>query len=139
MNLTDVNFLAVVVAAAASMVLGMVWYSPSVFGKKWMHLSGLSMEKMTEMKKKGMPGAYTMAFVGSFVIAWAIAYLVGRMGIGDATGAVKLGLFLGVGFSATLRLGSMLWEGKPKGLWALNTAYDIVNFIVIALITALWK
>ncbi len=103
-----------------------------------MTLSGLTEEKMQAMKAKGMAGAYTMAFAGSFVVAWAIAYLVGRMGIAEATGAVKLGLFLGVGFSATLRLGGMLWEGRPKGLWALNTAYDIVNFIVIALITTLW-
>ncbi len=32
----QINLLAVVVCAIASMVLGMLWYGP-LFGKKWMH------------------------------------------------------------------------------------------------------
>ena len=133
------NFVAVVVAAIANYVLGMFWYSPALFGKKWPQWAGLTHEKMAEMKKKGMTMGYVGAYVGSFVVAWAIAYLVGRMGIQSTASAIKLGVFLAIGFSATLRLGSVLWEGKPKQLWMMNVAYDLVGFSIMAVITALWK
>lgn len=42
MAMPDVNYLAVLVSAIASMVLGMIWYNPSVFGNTWMKLSKLS-------------------------------------------------------------------------------------------------
>ena len=37
----DVNYLAVLVAAIINMVIGSIWYSPSMgFGKSWMKYSG---------------------------------------------------------------------------------------------------
>ncbi len=37
-----VNYLAVLVAAIVGMVVGFIWYSPKVFGKMWMKLSGVN-------------------------------------------------------------------------------------------------
>ncbi|TME70083.1 MAG: DUF1761 family protein, partial [Chloroflexi bacterium] len=31
-----VNYLAVVVAAVVALVIGFIWYSPRVFGNRWM-------------------------------------------------------------------------------------------------------
>ncbi len=44
-----INYLAVVVAAIANMVLGFLWYG-SLFGKQWIKLSGFTAEAMNEAK-----------------------------------------------------------------------------------------
>ncbi len=49
----ELNYLAIIVAAAANFVLGMVWYAPSVFGKMWMKEAGITMGEMTAEKKAG--------------------------------------------------------------------------------------
>ena len=56
----SINYLAVLVAAIASIVLGFVWYGP-LFGKTWTQLMGFDKKKMDDMKKKGM-GAKTWIF-----------------------------------------------------------------------------
>jgi hypothetical protein len=41
MDISQVNFLAVFVAALSSFVIGGVWYSPIMFAKPWMEENGL--------------------------------------------------------------------------------------------------
>jgi len=45
-----INYLAVLVATVVNFVLGGLWYSPLLFGKKWMALMNVTEE---EIKKKG--------------------------------------------------------------------------------------
>ena len=47
----SVNNIAVVAAAAVSMVIGAAWYSPLLFGKLWMKLSGMTEMQLAEAKK----------------------------------------------------------------------------------------
>lgn len=39
MSIVDINYLAVIAAGVASMVVGSLWYGP-LFGRKWVALSG---------------------------------------------------------------------------------------------------
>ena len=41
----DVNWLALLAAAASSLVVGFIWYGP-LFGKAWMSATGMTEEKM---------------------------------------------------------------------------------------------
>src|SRR3989337_3239270 len=58
----SVNYLAVVVAAVASMIIGAIWYSPRVFGKMWMRLTGNTMGQ-TAGQSAGR--GYLVTFIGS--------------------------------------------------------------------------
>ncbi len=40
MNTIEVNYLAIIVGAVFSMILGAIWYGP-IFGKKWMEIIGV--------------------------------------------------------------------------------------------------
>ena len=48
------NMWPVIIAAIASMILGMIWYHPKVFGNLWMKLTGVTNKDREEQKKKGM-------------------------------------------------------------------------------------
>jgi len=50
----SVNWLAVLVAAVAQMIVGFIWFSPALFGKTWMVLHGIdpnSSEQVQQMRK----------------------------------------------------------------------------------------
>jgi hypothetical protein len=66
----EINYLAVIVATAASMVIGFIWYHPSVFGKAWLKFSKI------DPRKGSMAWATGAAVVSSFVMAFVLAHVI---------------------------------------------------------------
>jgi hypothetical protein len=77
-----INFLALLVAAFSTLVVGFIWYNPKVFGTIWMKESS-----MTEEKMKG--GNMLMIFVVSFIYAFFISFVLQYLTI-HQTGALGM-------------------------------------------------
>jgi len=125
-----VNYWAVLLAAIVSMVIGFLWYSPWLFGKTWMKLSGLTDQKLKAMKQKGMTTAYVLMFIGSLVSSLILAYIIAYAEVTTVLGGAAIGLMTWLGFVATTSLGMVLWEGKPVGLYLLNNGHSVVMAII---------
>ena len=134
----EMNYIAVIVAAIASMALGALWYSPVLFGKQWMAMIGLSEQDMEEGKKK-MGKSYAIMFIGSLVASGVLAMLADRLGKSTFNDALMFGFFVWLGFYATSTLGSVLWEGRPWKLWCINNGFNLVMLLVVSAIVVLWK
>src|SRR6266542_4389481 len=102
MPTTNVNILAVVVAAVATFLLGAVWYSPVLFAKQWVHAHGYTPEKVEEMKKKGVTRAYAVAAVCYLVMAYVLALLASYTQATSLAQGLWLGFLVWLGFAATL-------------------------------------
>src|SRR5258706_14853845 len=102
----SVNYLSVLLAAVDSMALGYLWYVP-VFGKMWMKLSGLSMDKMQGAKDKMMQ-MYLIQYVGAVVLAYVVAVFLGLTNMSPLSGAFTLAFWAWLGFQATRSLGTVL-------------------------------
>ena len=59
---TDVSLLRVLIAAVVAYVIGAFWYSPVLFGSKWMKFVGLTKKDMEKAQKEGMAKSYVMGF-----------------------------------------------------------------------------
>lgn len=68
----EVNFLALLVAALSTLVVGFIWYNPKVFGTIWMNESGMTEEKM---KGANMIMIFGMSVVYAFFISFIIQVL----------------------------------------------------------------
>ena len=125
----ELNWIAVLVAGASSLVLGGIWYAPPVFGKKWMALAGLTEE---QAKSGSMPmifgGAFALSVIASAVFS---AFLGPKPELGFALGAgSSAGLcWVAAGFGI-----NYLFERKPLGLFLINGGYSTVQFTLIGLI-----
>jgi hypothetical protein len=65
----EINFLALLVSALTTLVIGFIWYHPKVFGTIWMKESGV-----TEEKIKG--GNMAVIFLSSLVYAFLITLIL---------------------------------------------------------------
>ena len=130
-----VNYIAVLVAAIASMVVGFLWYGP-LFGKLWIKMMNFDKKKMDEAKKKGMGKTYMLAFLTSLIMSYVLAHFVGYLQAATIADAVVLAFWLWLGFFATTQLGMVMWEGKPVKLYLLNTLHYLVTLAVMASILA---
>ena len=138
----SVNYLAVLVAAIVSMIIGFLWYGP-VFGKKWMGMMGMGQADIDAAKAKGGMGkSYVIALIGSLVMAYVLAHIVtmARMaGISSGvSGGLSSGFWVWLGFVATVGLGGVLWEKRTWSLYCFNMAYQLVSLLVMGAILAAW-
>lgn len=142
MPLVPVNYVAILVAAVASMIIGALWYGP-LFGKLWMKLSGLSPEALGAEKKKGMGWRYLLMFVGSLlmadVLAHALIFASAYLKISGVEAGFTAGFWNWLGFVAPVTLAGVLWEGKSWKFWFLNNSHYLVSLIVMGIILSIWK
>src|SRR5205807_9005348 len=77
LQMHPLNWIAILVAAVSTMVVGFLWYSPLPFAKAWMREMGYDPNdkaRMEEMKKTAGP-AYAGAFVASLLSAFSLPLL----------------------------------------------------------------
>ena len=138
-----VNYLAALVAAIVIFVLGGLWYSPVLFAKKWIALQAKTEEQMrAEAASANMPLMYASAFITAFITAWAMALVFVHIGndimLNAAHGAL-FGALLWLGFAATTSYATALFSGKPRQLWFIDSAYNLVSFVLAGIILAVWR
>jgi hypothetical protein len=130
----SVNILAVIVAAAAVQVLGMVWFSKPVFGTLWLQLGKF---KPADMKNPALP--FVVSIVTSLLTAYILAHFVAYTGVADLTGAFTLAFWLWLGFEAGPTLMHMMFEVKPFMLFLIHAGFDLASLLLMAGILTLWK
>jgi hypothetical protein len=125
----DVNWIAVLLCAVSSLVLGGIWYSPMLFAKPWQRAAGLS----DEAAKSGNMGLiFGLTFVLSLIAAYVFAMFLGRnFGLGPAIGA---GASAGLCWVAASLGISYLFERRPLNLWLINGGYHTLQFTLFGLI-----
>jgi hypothetical protein len=124
-----VNWWAVIVAAVATFILGMLWYGP-LFGKVWARLSG----KDLSQKPSNMGIRMVVALVSNGVYAWGLAVLIGSLGITSVGLALCLAATVWGTFVSMTYLGAVLWENHSLKLFCFNTVFNLVMAFVVALI-----
>ena len=129
-----VNWVAVIVAAIANLVISTVWYLPQVFGKQWAAATGRA------MNTGGNPMLYEIALVGSLISAYVLALVIevvmqarGPVSLVDG---IAIGLIAWFGFLATTNLVGGAFEGKSWTLQAINAGNSAVTYAVMGAILA---
>lgn len=133
-NLNDVNWLAVVIAVVASMIIGAVWYSKLLFQKQWVAEIGKT-EK--ELKSVASPG-YAVAVVCGIIEAVFLSLLIEVMGSATALEGALAGLMVWVGFIGTTSLLSHIFQARSLKLWAIDYGNQLVVIVVMGAIIAGW-
>lgn len=134
----EINYLAVLVSAVLGFVIGMVWYSPFLFGNIWMKLSGISKTSMEKSKKKGMALFFLGAFAGGLVMSFVLAYFINIAGATTALEGAQTGFWSWLGFIAPVMLGTVLWEGKSFKLYVINVLHYLAVLMAMGSILAVW-
>jgi hypothetical protein len=132
-----INYLAVVAAVVAALAVSSVWYSPFLFGKQWLELSGASPGAGAEA---GMPAwKMLVELVRELVVAYVLARLVVLGGVSDWKGALSLGFWMWLGFPVAMLVGASLWDDKPWMLTVIHGGDWFVKMHVMAVIVGVWR
>ncbi|MCB2197923.1 DUF1761 domain-containing protein [bacterium] len=135
MDASQINHLAVIVAAISDMAVGALWYSPLLFYKGWMDVNRFSEEDL----KKGNPAViYGLTLVFSLIISYNLAFFLADEGT-DLMWGLTAGLLAGVGW-ATMSFATIgLFERRSAKYILINSGYIIVAFAVKGIILGAWR
>ncbi len=133
----NVNWLAIVLATASSMVVGMVWYAKPVFGTMWM--------KMVKLDDKKMQNGAFMAIASTVVVSFITAFVLAHVSfLSNAffhnafwQDALSTGFWLWLGFTAARVITHDAFERRPMQLTALTITHELVTIMVMAAIIGL--
>jgi hypothetical protein len=141
MQMHHVNLLAILVAAISTVVVGFIWYSPILFAKPWMHEMGYDLsdkERIKAMQKSAGP-AYLGSFVASLVSAFVLALLFHWIHVQSLQVGMLVGFHVWLGFVATVQFTGVLFMKQSMKLFAINTGYQLVCYLTMGAILAVWK
>jgi hypothetical protein len=141
MHMHSLNWVAILVAAISTMVVGFSWYSPLLFAKAWVREMGYDPNdkaRMEEMKKSaGL--AYTGSFLASLVSAFTLALILHELHTEGLHIGLMVGFHVWLGFVATVQLTGVLFMKQSMKLFAINTGYQLVCYLVMGAILAVWR
>lgn len=140
MELMGINLWSVLVAAVATMILGFLWYSPFLFARPWTVLMGYDPNdkaKIEEMQK-GAGKIYGVAFVASLVSAFVLAKIIDVTTVNSVLYGMKIGFAMWLGFVTTVQLTGVLFAKQPVKLYLINTGYQLVCYLAMGAILAVW-
>jgi len=137
----SLNWLAILVAAISTMILGFIWYSPLLFAKPWTREMGYDLNdkaKMEEMRKSARP-AYAGSFVASLISAFTLALILHGLQAQSLNFGLMASFHIWLGFVATVQFTGALFAKQSMKLFAINTGYQLVCYLVMGAILVLWK
>ncbi len=130
MELWNISWVAVFVAAVAGFGVGGLWYGP-LFAKAWQREAGLSDE---EIASSNMPlifgGTFVLNLIGAFILGHILS-TYGRPGLYTST---LVGLGLGLAPIATSIGVNYLFQRKSLTLFFIDAGYWVVIYTVMGAI-----
>lgn len=129
----QINWLGVVLALVAGMVVAGVWYG-KLFVAIWWNLTGITPEQSKAASRRNMIQLLIANAVTAIGLAAGVAVTASATGIHSVWLALVVGFAAWLTFSATTLLQHNAFELKPPKLTVINTAYQLVLFLAMSFV-----
>lgn len=134
-----IKYPAVIVATLVHYILGGLWYSPLLFGNKFIQLINWTPEQLRQVESQSHAKELALAFVMSLVLVYILAHFVQYTKATNALGGIQTAFWIWLGFVVTTQAPTVIFEGRSFGLFAINVAYQLVGCALAGAILAIWR
>ncbi len=142
MNMGNLNYWPVLIAAVASFVFGAVWYG--TLSRQWLAARGVGHAEMAKTKAAtaSVPVLYTMTLIALLVMAWMFAGVLlhlarGGMVVGVRAGMIS-GFFLWFGFVMTTLTVNHAFQGARRALTLIDGGHWLGVLLIQGAILGWW-
>jgi hypothetical protein len=132
---SQLNWLAILIAAVSTFLIGGFWYSPFLFGKQWQKENNFSNE---DMKKGNTPKIFSLTFLFSLIMALNLAIFLNDSKTTASWGAIA-GLLAGFCWAALSFFVIGQFERKSTRYMLIHAGYITFSFIVMGTIIGAWR
>src|SRR5688500_10468506 len=108
-----IKYPAVIVAALVHYILGGLWYSPLLFGNKFLQIINWTPQQLQQLEAKGAAKELIIALVTSLVLVYILAHFVQYTKAKTVRAGIETAFWLWLGFIVTTQLATVLFEQRP--------------------------
>lgn len=132
-----INHLAVIVAAIVHFAVGAAWFT--ALAKPW--IAGLRMtpEEIAWAQAHMSPVPYAVAFACNLLMAYALAWVIGRGARQSVLRGFAAGVVLGVGVAAAAIVTELAFERHAPSFIAISAGYPAVGMAIMGAIIGAWR
>lgn len=130
----SINYLAVIVAAAAGVAINALWYTV-IFKRQ---IDVLRAGDLTIAGRDPEPQMYAVAIGGQLLMAFVLGVIMRTMGIASAGGGVLAGLLVGIGLLLPPIAQVQTFGYRRRMFILVDGGLWLVNAIVMSVILAVW-
>lgn len=134
--LPEINWLAVIVAAVASALIGGVWFGV-VVAKPYV----VALGRQNEPAAKPGPLTYAGPMVAGLVIVVTSAVLLRALDVQSLGDGILFGLIVGIGYLAAMTFTIAINPNFPRPVYytLLNAPSFLLSSVVASIILTLWR
>ncbi len=133
LELSGLNWLAILVATVAGFALGGLWYGP-IFGDAWLSALGKTADQI-----QPSPTPFVISFFTALITAIVLAMFISALNISTLGGGVVIGLLVGIGFIATAMASDSAFGDTGVNLWLIQSGYRVLYSVLMGAILAVWR
>jgi len=122
--LASIDYLAVVFAAVAGMMLGAIWYMPGVFGDSWRAALGQERWRHADPRITVL-----VRMIATAITAFSLAVLLSGAGVTTLAGSLRLGLVVGAGVVVPTIVGDYQFMGRTWKLIVLTAGHRLLHIV----------
>ncbi|MGK3956983.1 DUF1761 domain-containing protein [Arthrobacter sp. R4] len=126
--ISQINWLAVLVAFIASMVIGFVWYLPAVLGNRWMAAIGKTEEDLKNIS--GGARIWIPMILAAALTAILLAVLISKLDLDNAMAGGFFALVLALVFRAGGHVIHNGFAGRPAAVTLIDSGHDLLAMTV---------
>lgn len=125
---------AVVAAVIAAFVIGFALYSIPPIAEIFMRGWGLDPEAL-----EPSPAPFLVSIVGTFLGAYTISWLIGKLGIASGAGGARLGFLLAFALMTPVVVTHEMFGGVGGGAILVDAANTILSGAAMGWILGAWR
>lgn len=135
LDFASINWLAVVASIVVGQVISTVWFV-ALFGELWAAEYGAASK---EEHTKDVPGyTYAVGLLSTATLVLSLAVLQSALGVDTVGAALRLGLFVAVGFCGATMLPGQAFLKRWR-VFAIAFGSQTAMILAISIVLAVWK
>ena len=127
----ELNFLAIFTALIVHFLIGILWYSPLLFGKKWKEYRQTDEQPGNKMLLVGITAHVIHIFV--------LAVIIKLINASVPADGIVIGILLSIGFIGMTLVNEFFYSKMNFRLFLIKIGDEIISICASALILVLWK
>jgi len=131
----SINFLAIFVTGLVIQFVGFLWYSPLLFGPRWMKLLKTDQEGVKAMGK----APHISALITAFMMAFMMAVILNWTGTENVFPAIGLAVLIWTGTTLPDSIPHYQFAKLPWGVLLLDIFHTLAMLVTAAIVLSLWN
>lgn len=137
--LYSIDIIGIVVAAVLYFILAGLWFSPMLFGKRFMKYMGIPENMTFEERaagKKSANRAMVVSAVTSLIVAFAIERVMYHTPLVTMYNTLVMAIILWLGFVVATNINEYIYVTKPRpwGMFAISMGFHLVGILLASII-----